>query len=95
MLHCHDCFHSCVCGSSSPYNDVDMCKQFVNRGEVLCGAAYKIVTEEMDRQVARINALSASLKSSEIRRQDLEREVELLRIIKQTLEMQSGMKFDI
>lgn len=94
-MHCHDCFHNCVCGSSSPYNDASMCKQYIYRGDVLCGTALKVVLEDYEDIKARNRKLNDTLKNCELRQLALEKEVKLLRIIKQTLEMQSGMKFDI
>lgn len=94
-MRCSDCFHNCVCGSSSPYNDASMCKQYIYRSEVLCGAAFKIVMDDYEKTKERNRQLETSLKNCEIRQVSIEREVKLLRIIKQTLEMQSGMKFDI
>lgn len=94
-MHCHDCFHNNVCGNSSPYNDVSMCNQFIERGKVLYGSAFDIVSTDMDRLRARVDQMNRELKLCRLNNQELERELTLLRIIKQTLEMQSGMKFDI
>ena len=94
-MHCHNCFHNCVCGSSSPYNDASMCKQYIYRGDVLCGTALKVVSDDYENVKARNRCLEDALKNCELRQLALEREVKLLRIIKQTLEMQSGMNFDI
>lgn len=94
-MHCHDCFHNNVCGNSSPYNDVSMCKQFIERGTVLYGTAFDIVSKDLGLLRARVDQLNKELRSCTFDKQELERELTLLRIIKQTLEMQSGMKFDI
>ena len=94
QLHCHDCFHNNVCGNASIYNDVNMCKQFILYGEVLAGPAYKVVCDELDRMKKELKELKLENSSKYYYIKDLERELELLRIIKQTLEMQSGMKFD-
>ena len=94
-MNCNNCFHNCVCGSSSPYNDANMCKQYIYRGDVLCGTALKIVSDDYENVKARNSSFEKALKNSELRQLALEKEVKLLRIIKQTLEMQSGMKFDI
>lgn len=93
-MHCCNCFHNNVCGSSSPYNDVSMCKQFIKHGDVLCGSALQVVTKNYEELEERVKRLRNELKRCEVSKQELEREVILLRIIKQTLEMQSGMKFD-
>lgn len=93
-MHCHDCFHNNVCGNSSPYNDVTMCKQFIERRNVLCGSALQVVIKDYDDVKERNKELKTALRNCELRQISLEREVELLRIIKQTLEMQSGMKFE-
>ena len=92
--HCHDCFHNDVCGNASIYNDVVMCKQFKPHSEVLSGPAYKVVCDELDRLQTEVKQLKVDNTSKHYRIKDLEGELELLRIIKQTLEMQSGMKFD-
>lgn len=95
MLHCRDCFHNCVCGSSSPYNDVSMCKQFLNHIDVMHGDGLDRLNEEINTLQIQVRKLRIELKAAEFENKDLEDEVKLLRIIKQTLEMQSGMKFDI
>jgi hypothetical protein len=77
------------------YNDASMCKQYIDQGRVLHGAALKIVEEELAKLQERNRRLELELASCERNNRELDREVELLRIIKQTLEMQSGMKFDI
>lgn len=94
-MKCGNCFHWVICGEASPYNDASMCKQYIHRTEVLCGSALKVVEEELGKLQERNKRLELELASCERENRDLEREVELLRIIKQTLEMQSGMKFDI
>lgn len=94
-MKCSNCFHYDVCGEGTMYNDASMCKQYLQRDLVLCGAAYKVVCEELEKLQKRNMKLELELASCERENRDLEREVELLRIIKQTLEMQSGMKFDI
>ena len=94
-MKCINCFHNCVCGSSSPYNDASMCKQYIYRGDVLCGTALKVVLDDYENVKVRNRNLENTLKNSELRQLSLKKEVKLLRIIKQTLEMQSGMKFDI
>lgn len=93
-LHCHDCFHNNVCGNASIYNDVAMCKQFIPYGDVLAGPAYTVVCDELERLRTEVKELRAENGSKYCHIKDLEGELELLRIIKQTLEMQSGMKFD-
>ena len=94
-MHCSNCFHNCVCGSSNPYNDASMCKQYIYRGDVLCGTALKVVIDDYENVKERSRNLEKTLKNCELRQIALEKEVKLLRIIKQTLEMQSGMTFDI
>lgn len=94
-MNCGDCFHGVICGNASPYNDASMCKQYIYRSDVLCGEARKVILEEIDKLKERERRLELELASCERNNRELEREVELLRIIKQTLEMQSGMKFDI
>lgn len=94
-MKCSNCFHSSVCGSSSQYNDASMCKQFRGRGDILSGPALKVVLEDYEKLQERNKRLDREVQSCELEIRDLERELKLLRIIKQTLEMQSGMKFDI
>ena len=95
MMRCGNCFHTNVCGSSSPYNDACMCKDYKYSGDVLCGTALKVVLDDYESITASNRQLNEALKNCELRQLSLEKEVQLLRIIKQTLEMQSGMKFDI
>jgi hypothetical protein len=71
-----------------------MCKQFLLYGEVLAGPAYKVVCDELDRLKTEVKELRMENTSKYCHIKDMENELELLRIIKQTLEMQSGMKFD-
>ena len=92
--YCHDCFHNSVCGNASVYNDVAMCKQFKQHSQVLSGPAYAVVCDELDRLRKEVKQLRAENSSNQCHIKDLESELNLLRIIKQTLEMQSGMKFD-
>lgn len=94
-MHCRNCFHRDICGDASQYNDASMCKQYIDRGRVLCGSALEVVEKELEKLQERIKRFELELASCERENRELEREVELLRIIKQTLEMQSGMKFDI
>ncbi len=94
-MQCRDCFHWNACGEASPYNDANMCKQYIHRSDVLCGPALKVVLDDYEKTKERNTQLEKRLKRYNVESQELEREVELLRIIKQTLEMQSGMKFDI
>ena len=94
-MKCSDCFHYDACGSTGPDTIPSMCKLYVDREQVLHGDALKIVSDEMDRLKHRVKELKVELKAAEFENKDLEDEVKLLRIIKQTLEMQSGMKFDI
>jgi hypothetical protein len=83
-----------VCGDASPYNDANMCKQFIDRSDVLCGSARKVLAEHYEKLEKGNLRLESELKFCETEKRDLEDEVKLLRIIKQTLEMQSGMKFE-
>lgn len=92
---CANCFHSSVCHNYDLSNDVTMCKQFIAPGDVLYG---KVLHDHLARVKASyelVKDLDSEVTSLKHENENLEREVELLRIIKQTLEMQSGMKFDI
>lgn len=93
-MSCRHCFHYSVCATASSHTDVTMCKQFVESSRVLCGSAYDVIVKELEKLKESSERLERELNLSESDRCRLERELELLRIIKQTLEMQSGMKFD-
>ena len=94
-MHCYDCFHNCVCGNSSPHNDVSMCKQFLERDAVLYGQPLQRFIEDFEKLQGENQKLRVELRSYRSENEELERELKLLRIIKQTLEMQSGKTFDI
>ena len=93
-MHCSNCFHRDICGDSSPYKDATACKQYIKLGDVLCGPALEVVMKDYDDLREHVKKLETKLNSYKHQFEDLEREVKLLRIIKQTLEMQSGMEFD-
>ena len=92
---CSNCFHYSVCGSASIYNDVKLCKQFIKMKDILAGPALESLRKELAETQAENVMLKSKLKHEVISSASLEREVKLLRIIKQTLEMASGMTFDI
>lgn len=94
-MSCFDCYHSCVCGSASPRSNASMCKQFREKTKVLSGPAYDVVNEELERLKTEVKQLKCKLRSMQLENEETERELTLLRIIKQTLEMSSGMTFDI
>ena len=91
---CCNCFHWSICSETRPNADASMCKQYIANDDVLCGSARKVIETELERLRDRSKRLSIELESCCRDYRDLEREVELLRIVKQTLEMQSGMMFD-
>ena len=91
---CCNCFHWSICSETRPDSDASMCKQYISHDDVLCGSARKVIETELEKLQDRNKRLSLELESCCRDNQELEREVELLRIIKQTLEMQSGMEFD-
>lgn len=91
---CRQCFHYDVCGVAAPDSDPSRCKKFVPPSDILTGPALKVVLEDYELQKKRCERLNKELKRIESDHEYLYREVELLRIIKQTLEMQSGMKFN-
>ena len=76
-MHCCNCFHNNVCGSSSPYNDVSMCKQFIKHGDVLCGSALQVVTKNYEELEERVKRLRNELKRCEVSKQELEREAKI------------------
>lgn len=92
---CASCFHSAVCYNYDIENDVAMCKQFIAPGDVLFGKALHDHFARVKAKDELIKELDSEVISLEHKNENLEHEVNLLRIIKQTLEMQSGMKFDI
>lgn len=86
-MKCCNCIHSVVCGSSSPYNDASQCKQFVHKDTAI--ACEKL--DDLQKRCGRYEMLyHEALRGYEA----LEAELKTLRLIKQTLEMTSGMKFD-
>lgn len=84
---CGDCFHCSVCGSSSPYNDVSQCKQFIRKDSIVSVEKFNDLKSKRDRYEMLYHE---ALRSME----DFESELKQLRLIKQTLEMASGLKFD-
>ena len=93
-MNCRKCFHYTVCGLICPDSDPTLCKQYIDSGEVLSGSALKVVNDNYDDLRKRVERLRGDLKTCEMQKDEMERELKLLRIIKQTLEMQSGMQFD-
>ena len=91
---CRQCFHYHVCGVAGSESDPSRCKKFVPPSDILTGPALKVVLEDYELQKKRCERLNKELLDRERANEDLYRELGLLRIIKQTLEMQSGMKFD-
>ena len=92
---CAHCFHANVCGNYDPRNDVTMCKQFIAPGDVLYGKALKTLLDHCEQSQDRVIELELENDLLTTDNKALIREVHLLRIIKQTLEMASGMEFDI
>ena len=91
---CGDCFHGSVCGSSSRHCDVSQCKAFVNKNSVVSIDVLNSAHERYEklREDARdIHFENMNLKE---RIQEKDDELSRLNIIKQTLEMASGLKFD-
>lgn len=84
---CNQCFHNSVCGSSSPYSDSSQCKTFVDKDSLVpIEVLHKVQEEVADAK--------NQIYISRCRTVDIEKELHHLRIIKQTLEMCSGRKFD-
>lgn len=94
-MSCFECYHSCVCGSDSIYSDASMCKQFCKKTEVLSGPAYDVVNEKLEKLKTEVDRLKCEKNIMIQTIEEMEHELTLLRIIKQTLEMSSGMTFDI
>ena len=92
---CRSCFHYNVCGLADDHTDVSMCKQFITHNDVLCGSALRVVLDDYEKLKMDVKRLTSKNSIRERKIEELERELTLLRIIKQTMEMTSGMTFDI
>lgn len=93
-MKCCNCFHWSICSETRPDSDATMCKQYIHNTAVLRGPARKVIEEELERLQERNRKLTMELESCKRDNEELEQELWPLRIIKQTLEMSSGMKFD-
>ena len=97
-MSCHKCIHKCVCGNSSCYLDAVECKQYKEFREyeelIRCKDMYERSIEtisEMNRDIEKMRAEIEYWKQSfENQAMDMAR----LQIIKKTLEVITGRKFD-
>ena len=91
---CNQCFHRNVCGSSSAYSDSSACKTFVDKDSVVSIDILHNVQDKCEELRERCRDLATRMQGmSESKSCDAE-ELRYLRIVKQTLEMCSGRKFD-
>ena len=94
-MQCSNCFHCSVCGSSSPYSDASQCLTYLAKDSVVSidilhgvqDTCENLRTELRQQKMLYSEVMDALNKNEE--------EMKYLRIIKQTLEMSSGMKFVI
>lgn len=93
-MNCRKCFHYAVCGTAGPDSDPTMCKQYIDSDKIIYGLNLEVVNNNYDKLQKRAKRFKDDLELCETQKAEMERELELLRIIKQTLEMQSGMQFD-
>lgn len=91
---CSHCYHRCACGSYSKYSDATQCKQFVGEKSVVSLEVLTRVQESLERQKEDNRDLYFQKQNLEEQLTEMREELLQLRIIKQTLEMSSGMKFD-
>ena len=91
---CNQCFHNFVCGSASPYSDSSQCKTFVDKGSVVPIDILHKAQSECDSLRAKCRVLNEDIRTMKSTLNATEEELRYLRIIKQTLEMCSGRKFD-
>lgn len=94
-MYCHECFHSCACGQSSQYNDASQCKNYIRKDAVVPVEVLNKVQDACEDLRTKVRSLQVENRSLEQSLEDAYREMRDLKIIKQTLEMSSGMKFDI
>lgn len=93
-MKCCNCFHWSICSETRPDSDATMCKQYIFHADVLFGSTRKVIEAELERLQERNIKLTMELNSCKQVNENLEQELRPLRIVKQTLEMSSGMKFD-
>lgn len=93
-MKCSDCFHQCVCGSASIYCDASQCKTFVDRRNVVSQDVLSSVQDACERLREEVRDFKLENERLEACFAEMEEEIARLRIIKQTLEMSSGLKFD-
>lgn len=91
---CNQCFHNQVCGSASPYSDSSQCKTFVDKDSVVSIDILHKAQSECDSLRAECRVLIEDIRTMKSTLNVTEGELRYLRIIKQTLEMCSGRKFD-
>lgn len=93
-MKCSGCFYYSICGSASMHNDASMCKQYVDKGSLVSIDVLHNVQDTCEDLRKKIRSLTAENKHLELCLEDANRELRDLKIIKQTLEMMSGTKFE-
>lgn len=91
---CSNCYHRWACGSYSKYSDATQCKQFVDEKSIVSLEVLTRVQESLERQKEDTRDLYFQKQNLEEQLAEMQEELLQLRIIKQTLEMASGLKFD-
>lgn len=93
-MHCHECFHYSICGDSGLYTDASQCKQYINKSSIVSAEILSNVQDTCEDLRTKIRSLEAENKHLVICLEGERRKLRTLMIIKQTLEMASGMKFE-
>ena len=83
-----------ICDGVEVGNDATMCKQYLAPEDILTGPRLQIMVDEFRNLKLKVETLSRENTLYELQIKELKRELALLNIIKQTMEMTSGMTFD-
>ena len=92
---CNHCYHNSVCGSASAYCDSSECKSFVDKDSVVPIEVLHKAQDACEKLREECRDLATARRSMKEYIEEVEDEMRYLRVIKQTLEMASGHKFDI
>lgn len=93
-MHCHECFHCSACGQSSQYNDASQCKNYIRTCDLVPIDVFNQLRDTCSDLGTKVESLKSEIKHKDFLLNDAMREMHDLKIIKQTLEMSSGLKFD-
>lgn len=91
---CRECIHYNACGSASMYSDPSGCKQYVHKSAMVPITEARKAWDELDARKKKIDELKSDIRVLKAELADANSELRDLRLIKQTLEMASGLKFD-